>query len=232
MKKLLLLAFLAFASINADAQFFYGLGFDVKWQNSGVNNASNGSSAQISSSYGGEISPQFGYKFNPDFLVGSRINFIFDKSYLNIPNEVTKENDKYISSSLGWDIAPFARYQIAKFGKNDWFSIWADVHAYYGMMFPNKVQEEGYITLDYKMKHLYGIQAMPAVGFKFDDKTTLFINVALLSLAYSGTCTQYDDGSSEYTNKIFLFTGKLSGLLSTLGEEGMYSFKFGLIRTL
>jgi len=217
------------ASLSADAQFFTGLAFDVKWQNSGTTTAA-GVSSQISNSYGGEISPQVGYQFNPKFMVGARINFIFDKSYLTAQNEQTKVEEKYISSSLGWDVAPFCRYRIAKFGKNDWFTIWADFHMYYGVLYPNKVEEPGYTTIDFNKKFIYGTQLMPSLGFRITEKSTLFVNFALLSLGYSGTCTEYD-GKYDYENRLILFTGKLSGLFSALASEGLYGIKFGMIRT-
>jgi len=230
MKKVFLIAVLAFATISANAQFFSGLAFDIKWQNEGVKPIG-GISTQTSSSYGGEISPQLGYKFNDDWLVGARINFIFDKSYLTQLNQDAKTTENYISSSIGWDIAPFGRYRIAKFGKDDWFSIWADVHAYYGELYPKNVEETGYTYLDFNKKFIYGIQAMPAVGFRFNERTTLFVNVALLSLGYSGSCTRYKEGD-VYENRAILFTGKMSGLFSALALEGMYGIKFGLVKTI
>lgn len=226
MKKFFLaLAFLVFMSTNAGAQFFAGMSFDIKWSNSSIE-SSDPSKSNVTSAYGGTISPQFGYKFNPKFMAGVRFNFVFDKTYF------TQEGDtnKYLTSSMGWDLAPFCRYRILELGENGWFSVWADLHAYYGTMYPTNIQETGYVTVDFNKKHIYGIQAMPAVAFKINEQTSIFLNVALLSLAYSGTKTMYDD-RVEYQNNLSLFTMKLSGLSTTLWTEGMYGLKFGMVRT-
>jgi len=229
MKKLLLLGILATISFSANAQFFSGLSFDIKWQNNGTK-AIQGEVLNTTDSYNGAISPQFGYKFNPKFMVGARLNFLFDKSYYSLTNKSTKKDENYISSSIGWDIAPFCRYKLAEFGKNGWFSIWADLHAYFGSAYPKYIKEEGYIFYDFNKKFVYGIQAMPALGFKINENTTIFANIAILSLAYSGTCTHYKDGI-DYDNNIILFTGKISGLFSAIANEGTYGIKLGIVRT-
>jgi len=189
MKKLLILSILALLCIEANAQFFTGLAFDISWSNSGdIGNA--GTVTQPSSAYNGTISPQFGYVFNPKWMVGSKINLVFDKVYSSEQDKEGK-NNKYVSSSIGWDIAPFGRYKLMEFGENGWFSIWADLHVYYGIKYPRNINESGYITKEFNKIYAYGIQGMPALGFKINDHSTLFINVAILSLGYSGTRTDY-----------------------------------------
>lgn len=229
MRKLFFTVALVFATINANAQFFTGLAFDVNWRNDG-SITSAGVDTKLNNAYSGDISPQFGYQFSSKFMVGGRLNFLFDKSYYTSTDENTQKTINYVQSSIGWDIAPFARYRIAAFGENDWFSIWADLHFYYGVKYPTNAQEAGYITKSFNRKYIYGIQAMPALGFRLNDHSTAFINFAILSLAYSGSCTNYDD-RSEYENLVLLFTGKLRGLFSAIGSDGMYGVKFGIIRT-
>lgn len=224
-KHLLILALLSIASIEASAQFFAGVSFDVQWSGSTVE-SSDPSKSNVTTAYGGSVSPQIGYKFSPKFMVGGRFNFIFDKTHFT----VEKDDKKYLTSSIGWDVAPFCRYRLIELGKNGWFSIWADLHAYYGTMYPTNVQEPGYVKVDFNRKHIYGIQAMPAVAFKLNEKMSIFLNIALLSLAYSGTTTIYDD-RTEYENKLTLFTMKLNGLFTTLSSEGMYGLKFGFVST-
>jgi len=231
MKKLLIIALLALASYNANAQkWFTGLAFDIKWANSGaVNN--NGEDIRVNNAYGGSVSPQFGYQFSPKFMLGTRVNFLFDKSYYQKTSTIDPQKmDDCVSSSIGWDLAPFCRYKVAEFGRNGWFSIWADAHAYFGRMYPRKVEEPGYISNDFEKQYIYGIQAMPAVGFRINEHSTLFVNIALLSLAYGGSYTKYADGA-EYKNVLVAFTGKITGTLTTLTAEGMYGIKFGMIRT-
>lgn len=224
-KYLLVLALLSIISIDAKAQFFAGVSFDINWSGSNVE-SSDPAKEKTNNIYGGTISPQFGYKFGPKLLTGVRLNFIFDKSYFTLEND----NNKYLTSSMGWDVAPFIRYRLKELGKDGWFSIWADLHAYYGTMYPTNAEEPGYIKYDFNQKHIYGIQAMPAVAFKINEKTSIFLNIALLSLAYSGTKTIYDD-RTEFANKVSLFTMKISGLATTLTSEGMYGLKFGMVKT-
>lgn len=229
MKKLFLLAVLTLASVSAKAQFFTGLAFDVKWANNGSINSS-GVDTKTDNAYGGEISPQVGYQFSPKMMLGGRINFLFDKNYYTETDSKTKAETKYVMSSIGWDVAPFFRYRMVALGENEWFSIWADFHTYFGMKYPRNARESGYITKTFNKKYIYGIQAMPALGFRINEHSMAFINFAIVSLAYSGSYTIYDD-KTEYENNLVLFTGKLNGLFTTMAAEGMYSVKFGMIRT-
>ncbi len=217
---------LALIPFNAGAQLFTGLSFDVNWKNSGIRE-SRESNSTMTSSYGGTISPQLGYIFNTKLMAGARLNLNFDKSYYNLEDD----SNKYVKSSIGWDIAPFCRYKLMEFGQDGWFSVWADLHAYYGTMYPRRVDEEGYIYKIFNKKFNYGIQAMPALGFRLNESTTIFVNVAILSLGYSGSATKYDN-KTEYDNQLVLFTGKLSGLFTAIATEGLYGIKFGIVRTL
>jgi len=229
MKKIFLTAILVSVSISASAQFFCGLAFDVKWRKDGALYNS-GKTSLVDNAYSGEISPQIGYQFNPKLMAGGRINILFDKTYSTEENDQNEQKSKYVMSSIGWDIAPFCRYRLAVLGKNDRFSLWADLHTFFGIKYPRNVQEAGYITKQFNRMYIYGIQAMPTIGFKIKETTTAFINFAIVSLAYSGSSTIYDD-RTEYENNVVLFSGKLSGLFTTMGTEGMYGIKFGIIRS-
>jgi len=227
MKKFLIIALMALSQ-SAYAQFFTGLAFDVNWANDGRHTEKSGDQ-KLNNSYGGTISPQFGYQFNDKLMAGARVNFVFNKSYFTEEDEKTLKTEKYVSSSIGWDIAPFCRYKILELGQDNWFSVWADVHGYFGRMYPKSVEEKGYIYKDFNKKLVYGIQAMPAVGIRLNEKSTIFINIAIISLAYAGSCTETNEGS-EYTNKILLFTGKISGTFQAMQTDGLYAFKFGIVR--
>lgn len=224
MKKLFAIFALSMLCAPAFAQWFGGCSFDLNYTNNGNTLEAKPTNEQ----YNVNLSPQFGRFFNDKFCAGARISFKMGKRYLNesFIDQATKAvaTSTQTRTSIGWDVNPYVQYRIMQFGKNNRWGVWAEAGGYLGINYPTKGG-----TDEFKQQITYGIQALPFVSFNINEKTSILLHVAILSVGYAGTTTKYE-GYDEYENTAVLFTGKIMGLFRTAFTGGMTGLRVGMCK--
>ena len=111
MKKVLLMAAFAVASLAANAQIYVGgsLGFKTGKAADGADNT-----------YKFEIAPEIGYNLSEDFAVGIALGFANYNGDFNAENWATTPT-KYSESLTDFKISPYARYTFWKTGIASFF---------------------------------------------------------------------------------------------------------------
>lgn len=223
MKKLILALLALTFAVNAGAQMFRGFSFDVSYANDG--SRSGGNRALDSETYGVALSPQLGWFVNDKLAIGARASFNMKQTNSNSSSALDQllddsNNVASVDRSIGWDIAPFAAYNLFNIGKKERLGVWAEAHAYFGVNYP---RDYNY----FKHQYNYGVQVVPVVSFKINEKTMFLAHFAILSVGYAGTSTVYDN-RTDFSNTALLFTGKITGLLRSAFATGLYGIKLGM----
>lgn len=233
LKRLLMCsALILMFSTAARAQFFWGASFDVKYHNNTENGGKNDQWSVV-------LDPNIGYHITERLETGSFLGLNFSNSL------ETHDKTNYRAYKVGWDVTPFVRYKVLSFN-DDKVSIWVDAHLYCGMEFPQKTQVVGSVSNEtesyipdtsgewtsnfYKHQVNYGIQVLPMVSFRLTERYRLNVHFSIASLGYSGSATFRNDGKVDFSNDVLMFTGKISGLASSVFTTGMYGIKIGIGR--
>lgn len=225
MKKLLMIVLSAAVSVSAGAQMFRGFSFDVNYANDGTRSAAG--NVKDSETYGVALSPQLGWYVNDRLAIGARLSFNMKQTNSNGSSGISSligdnsNTGTVITRSIGWDVAPFASYKLFTVGKSEKIGVWAEGHAYLGLNYPQR-------ATDFKQQYTYGVQVLPVVSYKINEKTEFLLHFAILSIGYAGTSTNFDD-RTEYSNTALLFTGKAMGLFRSTFTGGLYGIKIGMM---
>ncbi len=164
MKKVILAALVAVASLSASAQVYVGgtLGFNAGKAFDGADNVTKF-----------EIAPEIGYNFNEKWAVGLGIGFTtqngdFDTTepLLPVPNG---SGVKYGKSQSAFTIAPYARYTFAKTGIASFF-----VDGGFQAMFLN--DDRG---------NVWNISVRPGVKLSASEKVDFVAQIAALGYTWA-----------------------------------------------
>lgn len=249
MKRLLLVVVFAFACIAANAQYIGGVAFDIDYSSNASKSAS-GTKLKDGASYTVSIAPQFGWMPTEKWMVGAAVAFDMSNASTIEHTEIDLSDldglddldgfddleglddiigDEFDTESttktLGWSVAPFARYKVGEFGR---FGVWMDAHLYLGMQYPDKKQVGGLFNTPKRTAN-YGAQICPMVSFQFNDRAMITLHISTLSLGWAGSAKWMPDDSVRYTSDLRMFSGKISGLLSSAITESWYGFRIGTI---
>ncbi|MCQ2340452.1 MAG: hypothetical protein MJZ79_06725 [Paludibacteraceae bacterium] len=212
------------AQFSLRKKFYYGYNFDIYFHNDTQDRLNlNGWSFTLT--------PEFGYKVNERTQVGLRLggSFYSQHETYTIKDVFGEDYDVKLKIRGGsWELAPYGRYCLKTY-LNGRVSIWLELHGYVNMMFPTVVDGDPMGT-DYqglKYSITYGAQLSPLLKFKFNEKSTFNFFFSILSLGYSGTARMYKN-TTEYSNDLILFSGKLSNLVANQFTPGLYGIKFGV----
>lgn len=206
-------------------KFYYGYNFDIYFHNDTQDRLN-------ANGWSFTLTPEFGYKVNEKVRVGLRLGgsyYSMHETY-TIKNSLTQKDEDVKLKVRGgsWELAPYGRYRLKTLFNNK-VGIWLELHGYVSMQFPTVVSGDSHGT-DYdglRYSVIYGAQLSPVITFKFNEKSTFNFFFSILSLGYSGTARMYKN-TTEYSNDIILFSGKLSNLVANQFTPGLYGIKFGV----
>lgn len=178
MKKIIMtLAFAAAAMVGVNAQWSIGgaVGFDFEKNTDGgaVSDVVWNDDAEKTTAF--SIAPKIGYDVNEDWTVGAYAGIVWSKS---------EYGDDFERKGLGWNIAPFARYNALQFGK-------------FGIAFEGKVGIGMFDVDDAYNTFSVGFGVTPYLTYKVNDKWSLDAGLDFARLGFDYAKTDYDADGRE-----------------------------------
>lgn len=161
MKKLFLAAFVAVASLTANAQIWVGgeLGYNVERE------SNDGTTTYKDHEF--TLAPEIGYKLNDKFDVAVALNFSHDD------DEFREDGYTHTYSENSFSINPYIRYSFYKTGK---FSAFVDGGFKYGFT---------HYCGDDENRINWGINVRPGIAYALTEKVGLVAHVGKVGWDYS-----------------------------------------------
>ncbi|MCR5298268.1 MAG: hypothetical protein K6D57_03120 [Paludibacteraceae bacterium] len=180
MKKIIMtLAFAAAAMVGVNAQWSIGGAVGFEFEKNTDGGAVTGEDwtwnddAEKTTAFG--IAPKIGYDVNEDWTVGAYAGIQWAK--YEYPGDEERKG-------LGWNIAPFARYNALQFGK-------------FGIAFEGKVGVGMFDVDDAYNTFGVGFGVTPYLTYKVNDKWSLDAGLDFARLGFDYAKTDYDDAAYE-----------------------------------
>ena len=169
MKKFFITAAVVVASVcTVNAQYFVGGSFNIDGKYGKEKKGA--TSTDNPASFGFKLSPKFGYYLSDKFAIGGKALFGFQaKNNKAAPNET-------ITTTLSWEISPFARYSVVEIGK---FAVVLEGALNFGGSLPKRKYDSK--TTDLPSTFSYGIDITPLLTYNLSNKFTLELALDLLS---------------------------------------------------
>ncbi len=181
MKKIIMtLAFAAAAMVGVNAQWSIGgaVGFEFEKNTDGGAIAPKNENENWNGDFEKEtafgIAPKIGYDLNEDWTVGAYAGIQWAK----------EENGDNERKGLGWNIAPFARYNALQFGK-------------FGIAFEGKVGVGMFDVDDAYNTFGVGFGVTPYLTYKVNDKWSIDAGLDFARLGFDYVKTDYDAEGRE-----------------------------------
>jgi outer membrane protein assembly factor BamA len=186
MKKLVLIAAIAFSVASASAQIFIG-------GNIGVNSNSDdfGTAAGI---YGKDysslelgISPKVGYIINDKLSAGLQIGFTSGSTKVT---EIAGNNEKAESSSSAFEVAPFVRYDALTFGK-------INLGLEAKLRFSSSSDKSKFAGVETKGPTIttFGLGVVPVLSYSLTEKFSLEAYLNFANLGFTSQTSKPDVGN-------------------------------------
>ncbi len=215
MKKILsIVAVMAAMTISASAQVFVGgsVGFGLTTGNNTATTAGISVETKDATNTSFQISPNVGYQFSDNFLIGGRLLYSLSSSKAYTPD--TK------SLSNGFNIAPYARY---RFFEAKGFGFWGEANVCVGFSGTTKKTTAGDTEVSTKSSSIsWALNVLPVITYSFNEHFTFEASVGCLNLGYKGNCTQNEDKTIKSVDHSLSVLGSSS--LGTLSVGFTYKF--------
>jgi len=166
--------------LTVNAQVFVGGGLGLSF---GDGKSSWGSSENLGSSFGLNISPQIGYSLNDDFAMGvsGYLGNTWSNSKSTDPDNPTNDRE-YKEFRNRWELNVFGRYKLMGLGIENLSLL---VEGSIGVQGSNDKRTENKITTKYPGSTVYGINARPVLSYKLSDKLDVLAYCNFLTIGYS-----------------------------------------------
>ena len=184
MKKLILVAFLAFVSVNVFAQFFVGGAVSVASQsfNDRVTPAAN------TSQFGITLAPNAGYKLNDDMTVGGRIRLSFGS---------TTAGTTVTPAPVRIGFQPYFRYNFLYFGD---FALAGEASTSLMLVNQTTVTPGTPDVTTKQNQTTFAIMATPVLLYQLNKHITLEASLNILNVGFSSTTTKVTVEQGGATN--------------------------------
>lgn len=163
MKKVLLMAAFAVASLAANAQAYIGgsLGFSNNKTKTGTTTVTENTNPTFT------IAPEVGYALNEKWGIGIKLGFTSSntKSEMTAAGLTATSEDKTTRLSVN----PYVRYQALEIGK---FNVFVDGGVYFNMN-SRKQTATGVPDTEYEPAMGFGLNVTPGVSYKLTDKLSV-----------------------------------------------------------
>jgi hypothetical protein len=211
MKKTVITIAVALASITANAQFFTGGGINLSV--SGGNTTTSGTSTDGPSSFSFGLHPMAGFYIGDRFSIGGRIG-------LDVSTSNTNGASPIETSSVTWEVAPFARYAFLQFGK---LSVVGEAAANVGRT-SGKRKTGGSPAVDTSPVFRLGFNVTPLLSYSVSDNLNLELAANFFSFGVNTTVEGDDPKITKANIGCRASSDNLIGSLGSVSFGAIFKF--------